>query len=178
MAVLPIMLGVVLLVAVIRPADPSATPVTPASGQGERYISVRHVAALKTFEQAIVRREGATPVSPSGADVLAGLPSCKSEWDAKWRAAGPSQAERIAAQLASLDKALLQFSSRANARVEAPVGLDDPAVPSVRPGKSFSMPWAQEATTPAATASAGIVRARAANRIRVRDARNVPMHPH
>jgi len=134
-AVLPVMLGMVLLVAVVRPADPSAyssTSHTPtANERSERYISVRHFAALKTFEQAIVRRAGTAAASPTGAEVLAALPSCKGEWgqgewEIKWRAIGPSQADRVAAQLASLDAALLQFSTRANARVEAPVGLDLP----------------------------------------------------
>jgi hypothetical protein len=125
LAVLPVMLGMVLLVAVLRPADEAALP-SKAATVSERYISVRHLAALKTFEQAIVRREGRATASPSGAEVLAALPSCRSEWDAKWRATGPSQAERIAAQLASLDAALLRFSSRSNARVDAPVGLDLP----------------------------------------------------
>ena len=135
LAVLPVMLGMVLLVAVVRPADPSADPLSApaqsANERSERYISVRHLAALKTFEQAIVRREGTATASPSGSEVLAALPSCRGEWDRRewglgWRATGPSQAERIAAQLASLDQALLQFSTRANARVDAPVGLDLP----------------------------------------------------
>lgn len=121
LAVLPIMLCMVLLVAVIRPADPSS--MSP-KGRSDRYISVRHVAALKTFEQAVVRRDSAATAMPSAADVLAALPSCTAEWDMKWRATGPSQAERIAAQLASLDAALLRFSSRANSRVEHAVGLD------------------------------------------------------
>lgn len=125
-AVLPVMLGMVLLVAVVRPADPSAVPAPSANDRNERYISVRHLAALKTFEQAVVRRNGPAPASPTGAEVLAALPSCQGEWDAKWRATDASQAERIAAQLAILDQALLQFSSRPNARVEAPVGLDVP----------------------------------------------------
>jgi hypothetical protein len=50
-AVVPIMLAMLLLVAVIRPADPGAW-----HGQAERYVSVRQVAALKTFERAIVQR--------------------------------------------------------------------------------------------------------------------------
>ena len=135
-AVLPILLGMLLLVAVIRPAR---TPST-APGQGDRYVSVRHVAALKTFEQAVVRR-AATPSSalepPTAATVLAGLPQCRGEWDTTWRTPGglqallgrnheaaPSQAQHIAAQLAELDAALLRFSSRPNTRVSGVVGLD------------------------------------------------------
>jgi hypothetical protein len=126
LAVLPVMLGMVLLVAVVRPADAPAVPVKTGGVTGERYISVRHLAALKTFEQAVVRREGGAVATASGADVLAALPSCRGEWDAKWRATGPSQADRIAAQLGALDAALLQFGTRANARVDTPVGLDLP----------------------------------------------------
>jgi hypothetical protein len=112
-AVVPIMLGMLLLVAVIRPQDPSAAS---APGQADRYVSVRHLAALKTFEQAVARRRAATPAKPTAAEVLAGLPQCRRDWDAK--------AQRIAAQLAALDALLLRFSTRANTRVDAAVGFD------------------------------------------------------
>jgi len=132
-AVVPIMLAVVLLVAVIRPADPGAAP---WRGQADRYVSVRHVAALKTFEQAIVQRPAAAPASPTALDVLAGIPQCRREWSATWnasrwlpllagtRAMTPSPAEHIAAQLAEFDAALLRFSSRPNTRVSHTVGFD------------------------------------------------------
>ena len=67
-AVVPIMLGMLLLVAVIRPQDPSAAF---GPGQADRYVSVRHLAALKTFEQAVARRPATTSATPTAADVLA-----------------------------------------------------------------------------------------------------------
>ena len=160
-AVVPIMLGIVVLVAVIRPAETG-----PASWQGraDRYVSVRHVAALKTFEQAIVQRPATAATAPTEADVLDGLPQCRREWRAAWnagpwlpwrdatRAPIPSQAEHIATQLAEFDAALLRFSSRANARVGHPVGLDvarwfaaarsslvTPIEPPENPGRQFQL---------------------------------------
>ena len=113
LAVVPVMLGILLLVGVIRPMEPSA--VVPGRQPGERYLSVRHVAALKTFEQAIVRRTAVKVATPSAADVLAGVPSCRRDW---------GTGERVAAQLAELDAALERFSTRANRRVVDAVGLD------------------------------------------------------
>ncbi len=133
LAVVPIMLAVVLLVAVVRPAEPGFGP---WRGQAERYVSVRHVAALKTFEQAVVQRPATAALPPTAADVLEGIPQCRREWRAGWdasqwlpwaadtRTTAPSQAEHIATRLSALDAALLRFSSRANARVSHPVGLD------------------------------------------------------
>ena len=132
LAVVPIMLGIVLLVAGVWPSEPGAAS---WRGPAERYLSVRHVAALKTFEAAIVER--AAPWPPATAlRVLEGLPACQREWSAAWRAsdwlarvagigaAAPSQAEHIAAQLAALDAALLRFGTRSNPRVSQPVGFD------------------------------------------------------
>jgi hypothetical protein len=149
-AVLPIMLGIVLLVAVIRPADPAAAPVR---GQAvERYVSVRHVAALKTFERGVVPRTSAAAAAPTAQALLAGIPQCRAEWDAppgpvqrlrqlvsRNAAIAPSQAERIAAQLGALDGALQRFSARANARVEQPVGFDadKPIDAPEYPGRHF-----------------------------------------
>jgi len=132
-AIVPIMLGIVLLVTLARPADPGAvawrTPV-------DSYVSVRHVAALKTFEAAIIARAGIASPPPTAQQVLDGLPQCRREWSAAWRAgdwlprmtgssaAPPSQAEHIAAQLTALDTALLRFGGRRNARVGQPVGFD------------------------------------------------------
>jgi hypothetical protein len=125
-AVVPVMLTVLLTVAVIRPAD-------SWRGPSDRYVSVRHVAALKTFEQAVVKRD-ATAAMPTAVDVLEGLPRCRREWRASWRAspwlpqvlrsAAPSPAEQIASQLAAFDAALHRFSTRPNARVGHAVGLD------------------------------------------------------
>ncbi len=128
LAVLPVMLGILLLVAFVRPLEPS----TSDSARSERHLSVRQVAALKTFEQAIVRRDAALLLAPSAAEVLDGLPSCRRDWGAGWMrsllgGAGVSEpADRVAAQLASLDAALLRFGSRPNSRVADAVRLDLP----------------------------------------------------
>ena len=140
LAIVPILLGVVLLVAGVWPAEPgepSALAMKPWRQPADRYVSVRHVAALKTFEAGIVERAGAGPL-PSAAQVTAALPACAAEGQAAWRsgsaapwraafavgAPAPSQAAHIAAQIAALDVALQRFSARANARVAAPVGFD------------------------------------------------------
>ena len=132
LAVVPVLLGVVLLVAVIRPADADASGRSPQ----ERYLSVRLVAALKTFEPAVMRRSASSAGIPDGAGVLAALPECQREWRgaSPWRVwlaenglarmPPPPPAEQIATQLAGFDAALLAFSSRSNARVERPVGFD------------------------------------------------------
>ena len=131
-AVVPVMLGIVLLVAVVRPADADAVA---SRAQPERYLSVRLVAALKTFEPAVVQR-GVAAALPTPADLLEALPHCRSEWRGasplqSWLAqAGltrlppPAPAEHIAAQLAAFDAALLAFSTRSNPRVEHPLGFD------------------------------------------------------
>src|SRR6187455_2349151 len=82
-AVLPVLLGVVLLVAVIRPADVEASGKSPQ----ERYLSVRLVAALKTFEPAVVRRSSVASPLPDAGAVLAALPECGREWRgaSRWR---------------------------------------------------------------------------------------------
>ena len=69
-AVVPVLIGVVALVAVVRPADPDAAW---RQGRNDRYVSVRHVAALKTFERAIVRRTVQEPRLVTTSDVLDGL---------------------------------------------------------------------------------------------------------
>ncbi len=130
--VVPVMLAIVALVALTRPADPA----TASLRKVDRYVSVRHVAALKTFEQAVVQRRSDAPVVPTAAEVLAGLPECRREWSASFSAAtwvpflaghaapAPTVGERVAAQLADFDAALLRFSTRANGRVAHPVGFD------------------------------------------------------
>ncbi|HEX6705574.1 MAG TPA: hypothetical protein VF169_12500 [Albitalea sp.] len=128
-AVVPVMLGIVLLVGIL---DRNLSP---------RYVSARQVAALKTFEAAIVRREGMHTAAWSADAVVQGLPQCRGEWGSRWSVADvvPSRvapglqggvarvqpgAAEIASGLASLDAALLRFSTRANPRVNAAVGLD------------------------------------------------------
>ena len=132
-AVVPVMIGVVALVAIVRPADPDAAW---RQGRNDRYVSVRHVAALKTFEAAVVKRAEAAAASVSAAQVLDGVAPCRREWS---EGGGPVQAlrrfvvgslpepapaEEIATHLNQLDAALLRFSERPNARVEHRVGVD------------------------------------------------------
>jgi hypothetical protein len=128
LAVLPVMMAVVWLVAVVRPAAKAAAP--------EHHVSSRQVTALRTFEAAIVARRSA-PALPTPREVLDGMPACRAEWGGgfdlrRWIAGkvtdnGPADvplAERVAAQLGTLDGALRRFSTADNARVAQPVGLD------------------------------------------------------
>jgi len=132
LGVVPVLLGVVALVAVVRPADPDSVD---AQGRSDRYVSVRRVAALKTLERAVVERGTFVPRRTDALDVLAGVPACRREWGgaaplARWlrELAGArveaTAAEQVAAQINEIDAALLHFSSRANARVEHRVGID------------------------------------------------------
>jgi hypothetical protein len=160
-AVVPVLLGVLLLVAWLRPlAEPKTT--TP---EGERHVSARQVAALKTFERAIVRRDLVTPGPRDASALLAGIPACRAEWEGRhgtlarvrrWLLPGTdavaSPAERLAAQLAGLDEALAAFSTSPNSRVSAPVGFDlvrwthavqevlrEPAESPEYPGRKFDV---------------------------------------
>ena len=129
-AVVPVLLGVLLLVALVRPLDPAALR------NGDRHVSARQLAALKTFERAIVRKDTVTVGPPSAILILDRVPQCRAAWDghgsvmdrlraALTRAApAPSPAERLAAQLSDLDDELFRFSTGANRRVSAAVGLD------------------------------------------------------
>ncbi|HET9764505.1 MAG TPA: hypothetical protein VFR50_13380, partial [Casimicrobiaceae bacterium] len=134
-AVVPTLLVALLIVAWWRPLDsPSVALRNP-----DRHVSVRQVAALKTFERAIVRRDRIAAPLPTAQALLDGVPACRTEWDAQGgtigrlrrlltrsTASGPSQADRIATRLAELDKALARFSSGANRRVSDAVGFDAP----------------------------------------------------
>jgi hypothetical protein len=133
LAVVPVLIGVVTLVAFVRPADPDAAW---RQGRNDRYVSVRHIAALKTFERAIVKRQADAPLVVSAAQLLEEVAPCRREWAADdgpmrrlrhWVAGGAPEvapADEIATHLGELDRALLRFSARANARVEHSVGLD------------------------------------------------------
>ena len=117
----------------VRPADPDAAW---RQGRNDRYVSVRHVAALKTFERAIVARGKQAPAAIDAAQVLDGVAACRREWGVRTGAlpwlrrtvlggvAESAPADEIAARLNELDAALLRFSARANPRVEQRVGLD------------------------------------------------------
>jgi len=132
-AVVPVLLLVLLAVGMVRPLDPAG----PAARNGDRHVSVRMVAALKTFERAIVRRDAVTAGPPSVLLLLDRVPQCRAAWDGHGRvldriraafagtgAAPPSPAQRLAAQLADLDDELLRFSTGANRRVSGAVGFD------------------------------------------------------
>src|SRR3954463_3901924 len=77
LAGVPVLLGVIALVAVVRPGDPDGID---RQGRSDRYVSVRRVAALKTFERAVVRRDTAARAPVAASDVLAGVPACRREW--------------------------------------------------------------------------------------------------
>src|SRR5450755_869931 len=78
-AVVPVMIGVVALVAFVRPADPDAAW---RQGRNDRYVSVRPIAALKTFERAIVKRQADAPLVVSAEQLLEEVAPCRREWSA------------------------------------------------------------------------------------------------
>jgi len=132
-AVVPLLLVVLVVVAELRPADPSAK----ARPNGHQHVSLREVAALKTFERAIVRRDAVTAALPTPEALLDGVPQCRSDWDgrggtmhrirellARSQHAALSPAQRMAAQFEELDAALKRFSTGANRRVGDAVGFD------------------------------------------------------
>ena len=132
-AVVPVLLLVLLVVGVVRPLDPAA----PTVRNSDRHVSVRQVAALKTFERAIVRRDTVTAGPPTARLLLDRVPQCRGRWDGQGGvldrirgalnrsgATAPSPAQRLAAQLADLDDDLLRFSTGANRRVSGAVGFD------------------------------------------------------
>src|SRR5580765_2912160 len=121
-AVVPLLLVVLVVVAELRPADPSAK----ARPNGHQHVSLREVAALKTFERAIVRRDAVTAALPSPEALIDGVPQCRSDWDgrggtmyrirellARSQHAALSPAQRMAAQFEELDAALKRFSTGA-----------------------------------------------------------------
>jgi hypothetical protein len=132
-AVVPVMIGVVALVSIVRPADPDAAW---RQGRNNSYVSVRHVAALKTFERAIVKRASETSITVNGAQLLDGIPACRGDWGEggapmkrirRFLLGGTPEiapAEEIAGHLSDFDGALLRFSRLPNGRVQDHVGID------------------------------------------------------
>jgi hypothetical protein len=131
-AVVPVLLAVLLIVGAARRSD-----TMPPSHDSERHVSVRQVAALKTFEHGIVRRDHVKVGALSAPALLERIPQCATAWDGRGgiiaRAqsflsqtseSGETPAMRIAARLEEIDRALLLFSSMENARVSERVGLD------------------------------------------------------
>jgi len=132
LAVVPVLLVVLLAVGWLRPLEAASRPAVP-----DRHLSVRHIAALKTFEHAIVRRDSASREAPTAQALVTEIPACRREWDgaggaldrlrralAKPAVAGRTPAERIAAELGQLDAALARFSTGANRRVSDPIAFD------------------------------------------------------
>src|SRR6266702_1253561 len=76
-AVVPVLLLVLLVVGVLRPLDPAFQ----GARNGDRHVSVRQVAALKTFERAIVRRDTVAVGPPTALQLLDGVPQCRAAWD-------------------------------------------------------------------------------------------------
>src|SRR5690349_13230669 len=72
LAITPVMIGVLLAVASWR-----EHAVVGAAGSAERHVSVRHVAALKTFEQGVVKQGRAVTAPPDAAALLEALPQCR-----------------------------------------------------------------------------------------------------
>src|SRR5436190_424839 len=173
-AVVPVLLLVLLLVGVARPLD----TVGQAVRNGDRHVSVREVAALKTFERAIVRRDTVSMGPPSVPMLLDRVPQCRAAWEGRGGvldriraalagtgAAPPSRAQRLAAQLADLDDELLRFSTGANRRVSGAVGFDAlrwfdavgdalrlPVEASDYPGRKFTVQCADIASAAATLA--------------------------
>src|SRR5437016_14446704 len=75
-AVVPVLLLVLLVVGVVRPLDPAG----PTVRNGDRHVSVRQVAALKTFERAIVRRDTVKVSLPAAGLLLDGVPQDRRTW--------------------------------------------------------------------------------------------------
>jgi hypothetical protein len=128
-AVLPVLLAV--LLGIGRWSERSAEP------SADRHVSARQLAALRTFEHAIVRRDAVRAPLPDAERLLSALPECATEWRApdgalerlkrmfgEQHVRGLAPAQTIAARLAELDAALLRLGSGANRRVADAVGFD------------------------------------------------------
>ena len=128
-AVVPVLLAVLLGMGSVTPAERKASSAS--------HVSVRQLAALKTFERAIVRRDTVLSGPPSPQALVAYIPECSAEWNGRdhtlerfkefaGRAADSTRtpAHRVAAQLAGLDEALRDMSGGGNRRVVDPVGFD------------------------------------------------------
>jgi len=129
--VVPLLLAVLLMLGFVAPSErPRVT--------GDSHLSVRQVAALKTFEHAIVRRDRVQAPLPDADSLLARLPQCAAEWNRSGRERALDRVKRflgratddagtpaanIASQLADLDDALVRMSAEGNRRVVDPVGF-------------------------------------------------------
>src|SRR6476646_5379191 len=109
-AIAPVLLAVLLVVAHQRQVD-----TTIPERNSDRHVSVRHVAALKTFEYAIVRRDRVQVGPLSTAALVDRIPQCRAAWSGEGSALARMQrwlshasasestpASSIAAELESL----------------------------------------------------------------------------
>src|SRR4029453_12464698 len=110
-AIVPVLLAVLVIVAEVRPSDPSAK----ARHNGDRHVSLRQVAALKTFEHAIVRRSTVKAQLPTAEALLDGVPQCREEWDDRGGAL-----KRIRKLLAKPNRAVLTPAQRMAAQPGGP----------------------------------------------------------
>ena len=119
-ALVPVLLGVLVVVAGAREPD-----IAKPARNSDRHVSVRHVAALKTFEFAIARRDANRAKVPAEV-LLARFPQCRAEWDgrggfltqarrllARREEVGLSPAARMAFQLDEIDRSLLAVGKKA-----------------------------------------------------------------
>src|SRR5262245_25498830 len=74
-AVVPVLLLVLLGVSFLRPNE-----AVHSARSSDRHVSVRQLAALKTFERAIVRRTAVTIGPPSAVLLLDRIPQCRAAW--------------------------------------------------------------------------------------------------
>ena len=74
-AVVPVLLAVLLGIGSVAPSALRST-------SGDSHVSVRQVAALKTFERAIVRRDSVQSGAPDAQALPALIPECGAEWRA------------------------------------------------------------------------------------------------
>ncbi len=129
-AVVPVLLAVLLSLGTIAPSELHRNT-------GDSHVSVRQVAALKTFERAIVRRDTVQAGPPDAQQLIAQLSDCGAEWGARDGAFDQvkdvfgratkgvrTPAQRIAKELREIDDALLRMSAGGNRRVVDTVGFD------------------------------------------------------
>ena len=168
--VVPVLLVVLLGMGSLAPPDPRS---------GSSHVSARQLAALKTFEHAIVRRDAVGTALPDAAALATHVPECRDEWNgdrpmsrlmALLGRTNPERkpAHRLAAHLAELDRALAAISEGSNRRVVDAVGFDllrwseaakhalaTPVATSEYPGRMFRVRCADLLSAAAALSRGG-----------------------
>jgi hypothetical protein len=132
LAIAPLLFAVLLWIGLAAPSR------EPTLG-GDSHVSVREVAALKTVEHAIVRRDAVRSPLPDAVALLAYVPECAAPWSASRRERAIDRvrqwlgkpaadlrapAARIAFDIGEIDAALARMSAAANRRVSDAVGFD------------------------------------------------------